>query len=126
MIEGFLTNVCVQGGWFQPTIRTLSWLLHYLAQQGVSMPTTVPPPPSMQEKLLDCYRRYLADERGITEQAAEIYTRTARRFVAEHCSGGEPALEHVTTADVTSFMTRHCRSRGVGSAKLLATGLRPS
>jgi site-specific recombinase XerD len=83
-----------------------------------------PSPQSRQEELLDRYRRYLADERGITEHAADLYTRTARQFVAEHCSRGEPTLEHLTVGDVTSFVTRHCRSRSVGSAKLLATGLR--
>jgi len=124
VLEEFLRSVCAKARSFQPTVRTLAWLLEHLRQQGLVNPVTVPSPPSMQEELIDRYRRYVVEERGLTKEAAENYARTAGQFMADQDSRGESALEHITAAAVTRFVTRHCRTLSVGSAKMLATGLR--
>lgn len=121
VIEDFLGSVRAKGGWFQPTGRTLAWLLGYLREIGVVAEPTIAPPGCALEELVERYRHYLVAERGLAPGSVERYVQTARLFLEEY-AGRE--LETLTAADVTAFMTKRCRRMGVGSAKLLATGLR--
>jgi len=120
-VEDFLGGMRAKGGSFQPTGRTLAWLVGYLRVIGVTAEPTVTAPPSELEELLDRYQRYLTVERGLARGTVECYARTARLFLEEYAERGPQTL---TEADVTVFMTERCRGRGVSSAKLLATGLR--
>jgi site-specific recombinase XerD len=124
VVEGFVVEVRGKGGWFQPTSKSLTWLVDYLRRGGALPVPALAPPCSVLERVAERYRRYLLDERGLTEEASDRYGRTARLFLAEHLGDGPGSLAHVRPGDVTAFVTRHCRGRSVGSAKLLATGLR--
>jgi site-specific recombinase XerD len=99
----------------------LAWLLAYLRDIGV-VPAPVPPPPqSWEQELVERYRSYLVAERGLAPETVVEYGRAARLFLVEH-PGRE--LKDLGVADVSKFMTRHCRLLSPKSTERLATGLR--
>jgi site-specific recombinase XerD len=77
------------------------------------------------ERLVDEYRRYLVQERGITQKTIERYERVARLFLGERAQRGSLDLERLTAADVTEFLARECPKRSVPRARELAQSLRP-
>jgi integrase/recombinase XerD len=121
VLDDFTATVRAQGGWFQPTAKTLTWLLDYFREIGVAPPPLTTLAQSPLEELVERYRRYLVAERGLAEGTVDYYMRTAQLFLAEHFSRG---LENLTVTEVAEFVTRQCRLCSVGSAKLVATGLR--
>jgi site-specific recombinase XerD len=103
--------------------KALQPLLSYLAPLGV-LPAEGRPAPSLVEQLLDRYRRYLLDERGLTEGTVRGYVDCARPFVATRLDGEVLDLAGVTSGDVTEFVVSTCPGRAVGSAKLIVCSLR--
>jgi integrase/recombinase XerD len=77
------------------------------------------------ERLVDEYRRYLAQERGVTQKTITRYERVALLFLDERAQGGSLDLERLTAADVTGFLARECPKRSVPGARELAQSLRP-
>jgi site-specific recombinase XerD len=77
------------------------------------------------ERLVDEYRRYLAQERGVTQKTIKRYERVARLFLGERARGGSLDLERLAAADVTEFLARECPKRSVPGARELALSLRP-
>ena len=68
VIEEFLRAVRPKGGPSRRTPKALAWLVAYLRDIAV-MPAPVPPrPQSGAEELVDRYRRYLVDERGLVPE----------------------------------------------------------
>jgi integrase/recombinase XerD len=77
------------------------------------------------EVLLEDYRAYLVDERGLVASTVAYYLKIAGLFLAERDEGaGGLMLEALSGAEVVGFVQRECPVRSVGSAKLLVTGLR--
>jgi site-specific recombinase XerD len=124
VVEDFVRAVRAGGGWFQPTTKSLVWLIDCLRAIGVAPTPPTAVPGSLLDEVVERYRRYLLDERGLTDQTIEGYERTARLFLAEHFGDGGRSMADVTAGQVTSFVTRACPTRRVGYAKLLVTGLR--
>ena len=59
-----------------------------------------------------------------SEAHSRFYLRAARQFV-EDCFAGKPLeLDELSVADVTGFLTRHCRELGVSSARQTVSALR--
>lgn len=68
--------------------------------------------------MIERYRRWLCDERGLAPQTVLRYLRTARRFLVEQASGVDgPALEVLTGAHVNAFLLAECTRVSTGSAK---------
>ncbi|MGH9091456.1 MAG: site-specific integrase [Acidimicrobiales bacterium] len=76
------------------------------------------------EALIECYRRYLADERGLSPDSIRVYVDVARLFLASWSSGGELDLEALATADITRFVLAESQRCKVASAKAMTTRLR--
>ncbi len=76
------------------------------------------------ELLMERYRRYLAEERGLSESSVRNYADVARDFLSRLSMKGELDLASLTTAEVTAFVLSECRRREVGSAKSMTTRLR--
>jgi integrase/recombinase XerD len=105
----------------RPTPRSLSWLVDYLEEIGVVTMPVVSSERSSQQVLIDRYRDYLAVERGLEPVTIANYVRVVTRFV-EAQEGRE--LDELSAADVSGFMTAHCRQVSARAAERLATGLR--
>jgi hypothetical protein len=66
-----------QGGVWGERLKALPWLVDYLTALGV-MPAAVPELPWCRgEELVERFRTYLLEERGVTEDTAELYVRAA-------------------------------------------------
>ena len=77
------------------------------------------------ERLLDDYRRYLFQERGLGKRIVlESYVPTARAFLSGRVEPGGVALWDLSAGDVSAFLASECRHRGVDSTRNLASGLR--
>lgn len=74
--------------------------------------------------LLDRFRHYLANERGLSPSSIRNYAEVARDFLAQLPIEAEVDLAGLSTADVTSFVLSECRRCKVASAKSMTTRLR--
>ena len=93
-----------------PTPKSLVWLVEYLWVAGVTPAMRPSSPKSAVEELIDRYRVYLVEERGLVRKTVIARERTARLFLAEH-SGRE--LHNLDAGDVSRFVTRQCRRLSV-------------
>ena len=123
VVKEFIGVERARGGWFQPTARTLGWLLDLLDDAGVTSRRVKAAPLSPVDALLERYRSYLIGERGLVEGTVAGYLRTAAVFLAEYFDA-DGGLESLVAADVLGFVTSRCPRYSVGTAKLIVTGLR--
>ena len=76
------------------------------------------------ERILAGYRRYLLDERGLTELPAGRYETVARLFLTGRVSPDGSGLDRLAGADVSLFLAAECPKRSVATARQLTAGLR--
>jgi integrase/recombinase XerD len=107
------------------SVRGFEQLVDYLRARGAA-PQPVPAAVSPVTGLLADFRTYLLQERGLVEATVCNNERAARLFLDRRCleHRGDPALEELSAQDVASFALAECQVRGIGSAKMLVTGLR--
>ena len=92
-------------------------LRSYLIDAGV---VRVPArrPPSEVEVLIDGFRRWMIDERGLAAGTVLRYENTARRFLDErHEVCGAQFITALTARDVVEFLVVECGRVSAGSAK---------
>jgi site-specific recombinase XerD len=70
------------------------------------------------------YRRYLSQQRGLSETSLPNYTSFIETFLSERFGRGEPCMAKLCATDVTSFMTSQVAKLSPGRTKLLVTALR--
>jgi integrase/recombinase XerD len=121
VIEQFVAALRAKNSSWRPTARSLSWLVDYLNQLGVTAARPPVPRRTGQQELIDRYRDYLTTERGLEAVTIANYVRVVARFLtAQH--GRE--LDALSAADISGFMTAQCRQVSTRAAERLATGLR--
>lgn len=105
--------------------RALAPLLDHLRGLGVAPGPGVVRAERPHERLLTRYRDFLVRERGLRPATVVRYLCTARLFLDDRTvlTGGH-GLADLDAGVVTRFVVRECRSRSVGSAKLLVSELR--
>jgi len=107
------------------SVRGAALPLGYLRELGVvpaaAAPAVVEDP---LERILAGYRRYLVDERGLTELPVVRYEAAARLFLTGRLSADGSGLERLGGADVSLFLAAECPKRSVWTARRLTTGLR--
>lgn len=113
-------------GYAQPvSMRGMLPLLDYLRGLGV-----VPgPEPDVADTpvgaLLERYRLYLVEERGLSmSSSVRHYLDVARAFLVHRSITEEVDLAGLTSADVTEFVLSESRRRTVGHAKSITSRLR--
>ncbi len=121
VVEAFFGELHANHGSSWPTPKAFVWLVEYLTEVGVAPAPLAAPAQSWEEELLDRYRRYLVDERGLARKTVVARERTARLFLAERAG---PDLRGLDGRDVSRFVTGHCRRLSVRSAERLVNGLR--
>lgn len=103
--------------------RALMPLVDYLSRRG-AVTIVAPVIDSPSEALVEDYRRYLMNERGLADRTVGCYLGAARLFLSE---SGQPEgfdLDQLTAGQVSGFVVDHCRCRSHASAMVLVTGLR--
>jgi site-specific recombinase XerD len=105
--------------------KAMAPLLAYLRGLGVAAQTPSPEEPvTPAEALLQRYRCYLIQERGLAASTIAAYSHVARLFLFHRAPEGEPDLKPLDAAAVIDFVTAECRTRKIGSAKYIVCGLR--
>jgi len=120
VLEQFCASVR-RGERSKPTPKTFVWLTGFLRDVGME-PLAVPEsPPSPTEVLIQRYRRFLLDERGLEPDTVTNYVRSLKVFLAEH---SDLELGQLGGGDVSRFMTRQCRRLSPRGLERMATSLR--
>jgi site-specific recombinase XerD len=98
-------------------------LLAMLRQIGV---TAAKPsePRNCQQRFIDEYRRYLIQERGLTETSLLNYVPFAEQLLSNRFGQSGMNLSELTATDVTRFVQDRAHQLSPGRAKLLVTALR--
>jgi len=108
------------------SVKATRPILAYLYELDVARPPSAPEPAGAVEVMLERYRLYLTVERGLGRETARGYVDSMRHFLHVRVSpcGLALNLEHLSAADVISFVVARCPRQGRSAAKLTATALR--
>ena len=85
-----------------------------------TMPIVVDP----REIVIDAFRQYLSQERGLSVSIQCDYTRFAHQFLRERFGRGSLELSALSATDVTGFIRRHAHERSARSAQHIVGSLR--
>ena len=125
-VEAFLVTRRAGGYSTWLSLRSTALPLEYLRELGVvpgEMTSVVVDDPV--ELVLAGYGRYLFDERALTEHTVLVrYVPTARVFLDGVMGPDGRGLDRLTAADVSLFLARECRRRGVAGGRELVVALR--
>ena len=127
VLERFIAELGSRGYRNPRSLRGFGTLLGYLRRMGaapVLAPPAVPAPATLEEELLDRYRRYLIGERGVCEQVARAYVRKVRRFLDWRARVGGAGLAGLTAADVSAFVLSECTGRSTRLGRDMTLSLR--
>jgi site-specific recombinase XerD len=98
-----------------PGAHGLDRLLEYLGCEGVLTVSTAATTPA--EELVECYQRWLVDDRGLAEATVVRYVKLARAFLVWCSSRLAGRVEHLTGADIVAFLLAESDRLSVGSVK---------
>lgn len=105
-------------------VCTLVRLLDLLREQGVTPQRKIEAVPTAREILLEKYRRYLRDERGLAEASLRNMLMFVDRFLVEKYPRGDFNFGALTVGDITAFVLRQATELSSVQAKHLVTALR--
>lgn len=106
------------------TSRAVGPMVGYLRGLGVVPAPKRAAPMDPASALVEHYRGYLADQRGLVEKVVASYVGEAARFVALTAPGGAADVAALTTAAVSTFMAGASARRSRGSVANLVPALR--
>jgi integrase/recombinase XerD len=83
------------------------------------------PEPSAIDRILEDYRSYLHEDRGLASTTIESYAGYVRRFLAEMCGAEDLKLGSMCASQITDYVRRNApQDRTFASAKDTVTALR--
>jgi len=96
-----------------------------LILRGMGVLKAAPPPvlTSVQRYVTE-YRRYLVDQRGLSESCLPNYISFVEQFLSERFGENKPCLMELCASDVTTFVRNQAGKLSPGRVKLLVTALR--
>ena len=113
---------------FVDTYRGASFVpykfLGMLRDRGIVTHKTVPIVVDPREIVVDAFRQYLSQERGLSVSTQCNYTRFAHQFLRERFGRGSLELSALSATDVTGFIRRHAHERSARSAQHIVGSLR--
>jgi site-specific recombinase XerD len=101
-------------------LRRLLAMLREIGQTAAKPPQ----PRNDQQRLMDEYRCYLLQERGLAEASLLNYVPFAEQFLSDRFGRSAMHPSELTAKDVTKFLQDRARQLSPGRAKLLVTALR--
>jgi site-specific recombinase XerD len=105
-------------------VCTLVRLLDLLREQGVTPRRNVEATPTAREILLEKYRRYLREERGLSDASLRNMLMFVDRFLVEKYPGDRFNFAALKVGDITTFVRRQATDLSSVQAKHLVTALR--
>ena len=110
------------GSWTSPASMRLPFA--FLWGFGVVATRAAGAPDGPVEEVLDGYRRWMLDERGVRPRTLVCYEPDARLFLSARLGPDGLDLDRLTAADVSAFLARECPRRSIASARYLVKVLR--
>ena len=125
-VERFLRARHAAGCTWLRSIKAMQPILAFLRGLGVAPMPPLPTPSGPVEATLERYRHYLTVERGLETRTARGYVDAVRLFLQARVLSDGLALdlEHLTAADVISFVVKRCPHQARSTATLTVTALR--
>jgi len=104
----------------------LDGLKVWLCETGViEQPACEPTDTPELERILQEYRVYLAEDRGLSPPTIDNYSGYIRRFLTSVCDGQDLELGTIRATDITDYIRRHApKDRTFAAAKDTVTALR--
>lgn len=124
VIEAYLDDRRAGGYTCWLSVDGLMPVLTCLRGLGVAPVPVRPDSSGPLDELVERYRRYLVEERGLVATTVRYYLAEARTFLVGWVDDAGSRLGELGAAQVTGFVVDQCARRGVGSAKILVTVLR--
>lgn len=124
VVEAYLAGRRADGYTCWLSVGGLMPVLSCLRGLGVAPVPVRPDSSGRLDELVERYRRYLVEERGLVQSTVRYYVMEARSFLTGWVGDGGSRLGELGAAQVTGFVVDQCARRGVGSAKILVTALR--
>jgi site-specific recombinase XerD len=106
------------------TGRAVAPLLGYLRALGVVTQPERRVPETAVEVLLEQFRRYLVEERGLAAASVRAYLRYAELFLTELGASLDAAVAELPAGQVTKFLVRQSDRHSAWYAKAVVTALR--
>ncbi|MBV9315615.1 MAG: tyrosine-type recombinase/integrase [Pseudonocardia sp.] len=106
------------------TGRAVAPLLGYLRGLGVLTQPERRVPETAVEVLLERFRRYLVEERGLAAASVRAYLRYAELFLTELGAPLDAAVAELSAGQVTKFLVRQSDRHSAWYAKAVVTALR--
>jgi integrase len=120
----FLADRRVEGYTLWLSTKAMAPVVAYLGGLGVVATPRPVGPASPVEELVEHYRAYLVQERGLAASTVASYLHVAGLFFSARSRDGEVGLDCLSAGEVTDFVLAECATRKVGSAKYVVCGLR--
>ena len=95
-----------------------------LCQTGVVKQHQQPVEDNARARVIDEFRRYLSQERGLSQSTLHNYVPVIEQFLSERFHNRAPNFSMLRAPDVTGFVVRHAHRLSPGRAKLMVTALR--
>jgi site-specific recombinase XerD len=105
-------------------VRTLTRLLDLLREQGIAPQLETKSVPTARQILLEDYRRYLRDERGLSEGSLQNLLMYVCQFLGTKYPHGRFNFEALRARDILTIIRRHAMESSSVQAKHLGTALR--
>ena len=102
---------------------TVRRLISMLRDTGVLKAKPAAPLTAAQQSVNE-YRRYLVQQRGLSESCLPNYLSFVQQFLSYRFAAGEPRFADLCASDVTKFLKGQTGKLSPGRAKLLVTALR--
>ncbi len=99
-------------------------LLRLLREIGATKPKAPTAPRSLRDLVIAEYRRYLLQERGLSQATAVNYVPFVSLFLSERFQAGRLNFTTLRGPDITGFVQRHAHRLCPARAQLLVTSLR--
>ena len=115
-LEEFLTDLRSQGHCRVPTLVSFVLLLEMLREQQV-VAEKVAPEPSVLDVLIDRYRDWMVEDRGLAAATVLRYENLARRFLQDRSTNERVDVASLTGATVSAFLLNESGRVSVGAAK---------
>jgi len=123
IVERFLRRHQNAGSVRRGEAATLYRFLHVLRDQGATR-RPKKPPLSPQQRLTTNYRRYLLEERGLTQATVVNNVPFIEKFLFARFQRSPCKLSQLRAQDVTDFVRCQAHKLSPGRAQLLVTALR--
>ena len=103
---------------------TLNRLLDHLRKMGIVEDKVPPTKTSDGQDLEDDFKRYLLQERGLSQATVVNYIPFIRKFLLERFDTDTIQFGELRPADITEFVKNHAYDLSHGRARLMVTALR--